>query len=101
MKLGRQAHFLNLIHFFNTVCSRLVTTCVKNRLQMQTKYTSLTHIVMKINEASIERKKYDKEIGRLLGELAEAKKKLCETHLHISACVKELIKKKEEIDKQR
>lgn len=68
---------------------------------MQTKYTSLTPIVRKINEASIERKKCDKEIGRLLGELSEAKKKLCETHINISSYVKELIMKKEDIDKQR
>lgn len=68
---------------------------------MQTKYTTLTPIVRKINEASAERKKFDKELGRLLGELAETKMKLRETHLNIANFVKELITQKEDIDRKR
>lgn len=86
-------HLINIFRFFGNIR--------KNRLQMQTKYTSLTPIVRKINEASIERKKYEKEIGRLCEELSEAKKKLRETHLSISSYVNELSFKKGEIDKNR
>lgn len=68
---------------------------------MQPKYTSLTPLVKKINEASIERKKYDKDIGRLLGELADAKTKLRDAHINITSYVRELVQRKEEIDKNR
>lgn len=68
---------------------------------MQTKYTTLTPIVRKINEASTERKKYDKEVERLLRELSEAKKKLRDSHINIANYVRELLMKKEEIDKTR
>lgn len=68
---------------------------------MQSKYTTLTPIVKKINEASTERKKYDKEVERLLRELTEAKQKLHDSHINIANCVKELVTKKDEIDKNR
>lgn len=68
---------------------------------MQTKYTTLTPIVRKINEASTERKKYDKEVQHLLRELSEAKKRLHDTHINIANYVKELVVKKEEIDRKR
>lgn len=68
---------------------------------MQAKYTVLTSIVKKINETTADRKKYDKEHKRLLEELTEAKRKLRETHVKFKIYVKELIAKKEEIDKIR
>lgn len=74
-------------------------TTLKNRLQMQAKYTSLTPIVKKINEASLERKKYEKEIENLIEEIEEKKQKLHETHLNIEAYLKDLLQKKEDIDK--
>ncbi|CAH1113515.1 unnamed protein product, partial [Psylliodes chrysocephalus] len=69
------------------------------RLQIEEKYVVLTPIIRKINEASTERKKYDQDVKRLLEELTEAKAKLHETHQNFSVCVKELLTKKEEIDK--
>lgn len=68
---------------------------------MQAKYTSLTPIVKKINQASVERKKCDQDIMRLREELNEAEKKLQETHMKISTYVKELVAKKEEIDSKK
>ncbi|XP_074035280.1 uncharacterized protein isoform X2 [Leptinotarsa decemlineata] len=70
------------------------------RLQIEEKYVILTPIIKKINEATTERKKYDQEIKKLLEELKEAKKNLHNTHINFSIYVKELIAKKERIEKK-
>lgn len=69
------------------------------RLQIEEKYVILTPIIRKINETTTERKRYDQEVKRLVAELAETRRKLQETHKDFSECVKELLTKKEEIDK--
>ncbi|XP_028129555.1 uncharacterized protein LOC114325641 [Diabrotica virgifera virgifera] len=70
------------------------------RLQIEEKYVVLTPIIKKINEATTERRKYDQEVKRLLGALADAKRKLHNSHQTFSMYVKELTKMKEEIDKR-
>ncbi|XP_072396239.1 uncharacterized protein [Diabrotica undecimpunctata] len=70
------------------------------RLQIEEKYVVLTPIIKKINEATTERRKYDQEVKRLLAALADAKRKLHNSHQTFSMYVKELTKRKEEIDKR-
>ncbi|KAJ8951663.1 hypothetical protein NQ318_012204 [Aromia moschata] len=53
----------------------------------------------RINDASVERKKCDEDVKRLFEELAAAKKRLVECQKNFSTHVRELIGRKEAIDK--
>ncbi|CAH2010914.1 unnamed protein product [Acanthoscelides obtectus] len=70
------------------------------RSQIQHKYASLLPTIKKITDSSSERKKYDEQVKKILQELNEAKKKSIAAHQTFSIHVKELVAKKEEIDKK-
>nr|CAI5844901.1 unnamed protein product [Callosobruchus analis] len=69
------------------------------KFQIQHKYASLLPTIKKITESSSERRKYDEQVKTLLQELNEIKKKSFAAHQNFSIHVKELIAKKEEIDR--
>lgn len=87
--------------FMEILIILLFNKYLSHRLQMQAQYKVLTPIVKKIDEASAERKKCNRDVKRLLEELTEAKKKLKDTHVNFKKYVHELLEKKEEIDKCR
>ncbi|VEN33911.1 unnamed protein product, partial [Callosobruchus maculatus] len=70
------------------------------KFQIQHKYASLLPTIKKITESSSERRKYDEHIKKLLQELNEIKKKSFAAHQNFSIHVKELIAKKEDIDRK-
>lgn len=72
---------------------------VCNRLQVKGKYQELAPILKKVNQVSVERKRYENEIKRLLQELEKTKQKFSASHQNFKNLVEELIRKKESIDK--
>ncbi|XP_018568777.1 calponin homology domain-containing protein DDB_G0272472 isoform X2 [Anoplophora glabripennis] len=69
------------------------------RLQIQEKYKVLMPVIKKINEASLERRKCEDEVKRLLQEIADMKKKLTKSQQDFNNQVSNLVREKERIDK--
>ncbi|KAJ3643755.1 hypothetical protein Zmor_026444 [Zophobas morio] len=67
--------------------------------QIRTKYQVLTPIIRKITATSNERKKQEQRIKTLLQDLNDARSNLAKSHEKFSILVRELVSKKEKIDK--
>lgn len=67
---------------------------------MKGKYKELGPLLENVNQASIQKKKLELQINRLLDELKQARKSLVDSQLYFSKLVKELISKKETLDKR-
>lgn len=79
------------------MCKTSAVIC--NRLQVKGKYQELAPILKKVNQVSVERKRYENEIKRLLQELEKTKQKFSASHQNFKNLVEELLRKKESIDK--
>lgn len=80
------------------MCKTSAVVC--NRLQVKGKYQELAPILKKVNQVSVERKRYENEIKRLLQELEKTKQKFSASHQNFKNLVEELIRKKETIDQR-
>lgn len=67
---------------------------------MKGKYKELAPLLQKVNQESMQKKKFEQQIKHLLDELKQARKSLVDSQLNFSKLVKELILKKEELDKR-
>lgn len=73
---------------------------MEKRLQIQEKYKVLMPVIKKINEASLERRKWEDEVKRLLQEITDMKKKLLKSQQDFNIHVSNLVQEKERIDKR-
>lgn len=67
---------------------------------MKGKYKELGPLLQKVNQASAQKKKLELRIKELLDELKRARMSLVDSQLNFSKLVKELILKKENLDKR-
>lgn len=69
-------------------------------MQVKGKYQELVPILKKVNQVSVERKRYENEIKRLLQELEKTKHKFNVSHQSFKALMEDLMRRKEAIDKR-